>query len=41
MYKKLNKQCLNCQKYKEVNIIDFIESRKSICNNCKIRRREN
>jgi len=39
--RKLSKQCLNCQKYKEVDILDFLENKKSICNDCKIRRQEN
>ena len=36
MNRKLNKICLTCQKYKEIDIIEFLNSHKSVCNNCKL-----
>ena len=38
MYKKLPKHCLECEKYKEVDIVEFLQNKQSICNNCKFAR---
>jgi len=37
MQKKMPKFCIECEKYKEVDIIEFLNSRNSICNDCKFR----
>ena len=35
MYKKLPKHCIDCEKFKQVDIIEFLQTKQSICNNCK------
>lgn len=32
--KKISQQCILCGKYLEVSIKDFLENKKSICNEC-------
>jgi hypothetical protein len=36
MQNKLPKYCMECEKYKSVDIVDFLMNKNSICNKCFI-----